>query len=255
LLVNSEEWYDQQTITEENSMAKKEMIHTVVEAITALNPTTKMFRLRLPPDKTLPFKPGQFVMVHAPKDGKLSSKAYSICSSPSERDFIELCLNRIPGGYFSNFLCDLKGSEILPIKGPYGKFLLNEAPKADQIFVATGTGVAPIRSMIKYLFERETTLPVWLILGVRSESPILYEAEFREIATRHPNFRFLPTVSRPQSWTGEAGHVQDTIKKYIFEPEQKDTYLCGLPKMVDETRELLVQIGFKSEQIYTEKYI
>ena len=108
-------------------MAKKEMIHTVVEAITDLNPTTKMLRLRLPPDKTLPFKPGQFVMVHAPKDGKLSSKAYSICSSLSERDFIELCLNRIPGGHFSNYLCDLKGGEILPIKGPYGKFLLNES--------------------------------------------------------------------------------------------------------------------------------
>lgn len=236
-------------------MAKKEMIYTVVEEITELNPTTKMFRLRLPPDKTLPFKAGQFVMVHVPKDGKLSSKAYSICSSPSEKGFIELCLNRIPGGYFSNFLCDLKGGEILPIKGPYGKFLLNEVPKGDQIFVATGTGVAPIRSMIKHLFERRITLPVWLIFGIRFEHPILYEAGFREMAIRHPNFRFLPTVSRPKNWTGEVGHVQDTIKKYILEPEQKDAYLCGLPQMVDETKELLLQIGFKPEQIYTEKYL
>ncbi len=236
-------------------MAKKEIIYTVVEAITELNPTTKMFRLRLPPDKTLLFKAGQFVMVHVPKDGKLSSKAYSICSSPSEQGFIELCLNRIPGGHFSNFLCDLKGGEILPIKGPYGKFLLNEAPKGDQLFVATGTGVAPIRSMIKHLFEKGTNLPIWLILGVRFENPILYEAEFREMATRHPNLRFLPTVSRPKNWTGEVGHVQDTIKKYFFEPGQKDAYLCGLPKMVDETKELLFQLGFKPEQIRTEKYL
>lgn len=236
-------------------MAKKELIHTVVEAITELNPTTKMFRLRLPPDKTLPFKAGQFAMVHVPKDGKLSSKAYSICSSPSEQGFIELCLNRIPGGYFSNYLCDLKGGEILPIKGPYGKFLLNETPADDQIFVAAGTGIAPIRSMIKHIFEKGTTLSVWLIFGIRFAHPILYEAEFREIAARHPNFRFLPTVSRPKHWTGEVGHVQDAIKKYIFEPGKKDAYLCGLPQMVDETKELLLQIGFKPEQIYTEKYL
>jgi len=236
-------------------MAKKEIIHTVVEEITELNPTTKMFRLRLPPDKTLTFKAGQFVMVHVPKDGKLSSKAYSICSSPSERGFIELCLNRIPDGYFSNFLCDLKGGEILPIKGPYGKFLLNEAPVDDQIFVATGTGVAPIRGMIKHLFEHGTTLPVWLILGVRFENPILYEGEFRELAARHSSFRFLPTVSRPQKWTGEAGHVQDTIKKYILKPGQKDAYLCGLPKMVDEAQALLRQIGFEPARIHTEKYL
>jgi NAD(P)H-flavin reductase len=236
-------------------MAKKEIIHTVVDAITELNPTTKMFRLRLPPDKILSFKAGQFVMVHVPKEGKLSSKAYSICSSPSEKDFIEICLNRIPGGHFSNFLCDLKGGEILPIKGPYGKFLLNEAREGDQIFVATGTGVAPIRSMIKHLFEKGTTLPIWLILGVRFENPILYEAEFRDLAARHPNFQFLPTVSRPQEWTGEVGHVQDTIRKYITEPDQKDAYLCGLPKMVDDTKELLLRIGFKPEQIHTEKYL
>jgi NAD(P)H-flavin reductase len=236
-------------------MAKKEMIHTVVEAITELNPTTKMFLLRFPPDILLPFKAGQFVMVHVPKDGKLSSKAYSICSSPSERGFIEICLNRVPGGYFSNFLCDLKGGEILPVKGPYGKFLLNERPVDDQIFVATGTGVAPIRSMIKHLFEKGTVLPVWLILGIRFENPILYEAEFREMAARHPNFRFIPTVSRPKNWTGERGHVQDTIKKYILEPGKKDAYLCGLPQMVDETKELLFRMGFNPEQIHTEKYL
>jgi len=236
-------------------MAKKEVIYTVVEVITELNPTTKMFRLRLPPDKTLPFKAGQFVMVHVPKDGKLSSKAYSICSSPSEQGFIELCLNRVSGGHFSNFLCDLKGGEILPIKGPYGKFLLNEAPAEDQIFVATGTGVAPIRSMVKHLFDKKTLLPVWLILGVRFESPLLYEAEFREMATAHPNFRFLPTVSRPKNWTGEVGHVQNTIKKYILESGKKDAYLCGLPQMVDETKALLLQMGFKPEQIHTEKYL
>jgi CDP-4-dehydro-6-deoxyglucose reductase len=236
-------------------MAKKEVIDTVVETITELNPTTKMFRLRLPPDKILAFKAGQFVMVHVPKDGKLSSKAYSICSSPSGQGFIELCLNRVPGGHFSNFLCDLKGGEILPVKGPYGKFLLNEMPADDQIFVATGTGVAPIRSMVKHLFEMHTALQVWLILGVRFENPILYEAEFREMAAMYPNFRFLPTVSRPQNWTGETGHVQDTIKKYILESGKKDAYLCGLPQMVDETKELLFRMSFKPEQIHTEKYL
>jgi NAD(P)H-flavin reductase len=236
-------------------MAKKEMIHTVVEEITELNPTTKMFRLRLPPDKTLPFKAGQFVMVHVMKGEKLSSKAYSICSSPNEHGFIELCLNRVPDGFFSNFLCDLKGGETLPVKGPYGKFLLNEHPEDDQIFVATGTGIAPIRSMIKHLLEKGTKLSVWLILGVRFENPILYEAEFRGIADRHPHFRFLPTVSRPAGWTGEVGHVQDTIKKHISGPGEKDAYLCGLPKMVDETKELLLQMGFRPDRIHTEKYL
>jgi CDP-4-dehydro-6-deoxyglucose reductase len=120
--------------------------------------------------------------------------------------------------------------------------------------IATGTGIAPFRSMLQAHLNAAS--PVFtLLFGVRYESHLLYREEFEEIARVHANFRFWPTLTRPESgWTGRQGRVQAHLTEAIGDRRDIDFYLCGLKEMVDETRVLLKSQGFDRKQIFYEKY-
>ncbi len=232
---------------------------TTVEEIRELSFDTKHFKFRFQDPSLLSFKAGQFVMVQATdqRTGKLERRPYSIASPPQWKGYIELCLNRVEGGFMSNYLCDLKGGETLMVDGPYGKFLIQEPIEKGILFTATGTGVAPFRSQIYDLLlsGRAAGKEIWLFFGVRYETAILYEEEWKRLAAEYSNFHYIQTISRPQTWTGEKGYVQEKIKKYIQDPKGLDNYICGLPKMVDDVRATCLEIGFLKEKIHFEKYV
>ena len=127
------------------------------------------------------------------------------------------------------------------------------------VFVATGTGIAPFRSML--LDHLPTTHPhVTLLFGVRHEEGLLYRAEFERLADEYSSFRFLPTVTRPtENWQGLRGRVQAhldealDIKSYE-DVSTVDVYICGLKEMVDDVRRELKARGFDRKQIIYEKY-
>jgi CDP-4-dehydro-6-deoxyglucose reductase len=94
-----------------------------------------------------------------------------------------------------------------------------------------------------------------LIFGVRYEHSLLYREEFEELERKHPNFRFWPTLSRPEaSWTGKTGHVQSHLAAAIGDRRDVDVYICGLKAMVDDVRAQLKGMGFDRKQIIYEKY-
>ena len=232
---------------------------TTVEEIRELSFDTKHFKLQFKDSNLLPFKAGQFVMLHVldQKTGKIEKRPYSIASPPQLKGAVELCLNRVEGGFMSNYLCDLKGGEGLTVDGPYGKFLVKEPIERGVLFTATGTGVAPFRSMIHGLFlsGKAEGKEIWLFFGVRYENAILYEEEWKKLAAEYSNFHYIQTISRPQTWTGEKGYVQEKIKKHTTDSSGFDNYICGLPKMVDDVRATCLEMGFPKEKIHVEKYV
>jgi len=235
-------------------MAFLKELKVTVDNIKIESPDTKTFRLKFNDGDSLDFKPGQYIIIKHQKDGKNLIKQYSISSMPSENGYIDLILNKVPGGYFSTYMHDnVKEGDVLEIKGPMGIFILKEPIENDLIFVATGTGVGPLRSMVKRVFEVGTDKNVWLFFGERTEEDILYREEFENLEKEYTNFKFIPTLSR-QEWNGETGYVQEAIKKYINEPDNKVAYICGLIKMVDDTKNLLKEMGFDPKKIYSEKY-
>ena len=149
----------------------------------------------------------------------------------------------------------MKVGDRLIFDGPYGKFLIKE-PFEELIFVATRTGIAPFRSQIRTLLERGVQNPMWVFFGVRYEDQILYEPEFRELAAKHPNLHFIPTISRPQpgKWNGETGYVQKAISKYIKDPKGKDAYICSIVPMVEDVKKVTEEMGFDQSQVHCEKY-
>src|SRR6476619_5312645 len=137
------------------------------------------------------FVAGQWLSFKTNKpDGEEITRAYSIASPPGDDNRLALCLNRVPDGFMSNFLCDMHEGQEISCQGPFGDFILRP-PLRDTIFIATGTGVAPFRSMLHWLLadrERHQDKKFWLIFGSRTEKDIYYHKEFLQLATKHNNF-------------------------------------------------------------------
>lgn len=168
------------------------------------------------------FLSGQFISAVAVDGrGKTQTRAYSIASAQEENRF-DLCVNRVEGGFFSNHLCDLPEGETVQVHGPHGHFTLR-TPVTDAIFVATGTGVAPMRGFTQWLFpetgpdagiDRSEGRHIWLVYGTRHESEIYYRDYFERLAEERENFHYVTTLSRaPEEWVGKRGYVQEYLQE------------------------------------------
>jgi len=201
----------------------------------------------------LEFAPGQFTSLVDVIEGKEITRAYSMASAPSGTNRFELCLNRVEPGHLSPRLFDMKPGDRIEMRPPLGMFVLRRPPR-DSIFIATGTGIAPFRSILQA--HLSATSPAFtLLFGVRYESHLLYRSEFEAMTLQYPHFRFWPTLSRPDApWSGRQGRVQAHLAEAIGERRDLDFYLCGLKEMVDDVRAVLKGLGFDRKQIFYEKY-
>jgi len=218
-----------------------------------LAPEIRHFVFEVPGLDRLPFEPGQFVSLRRSIGSEHITRAYSIASAPDGGRF-ELCLNLVPNGPFSHFLFGLRPGDEVEFDGPLGYFLLRR-PVRDSLFVATGTGIAPIRSMITHLLAEGSSARLQLLFGARHPETLLYRDEFGALAVRHPNFTFQPTLSRPpESWTGLRGRVQRHLFDALAGRTAVDVYVCGLKTMVNDVRARLKDAGFDRRSIIYEKY-
>lgn len=203
------------------------------------------------------FVAGQWLSFKANKpDGEEITRAYSIASRPDHNRFA-LCLNRVQDGFMSNFLCDMKEGEELAFQGPFGNFILRP-PMRDTLMIATGTGIAPFRSMLHWALadrSRHQDRQIWLLFGSRTENDIYYHDEFLQLAAEHPNFQYLPTLSRGSSeWRGMRGYVQEHVPGLIGSRSDMHAYICGLKKMITANRDLLKGLGWDRKSIVYEAY-
>lgn len=203
------------------------------------------------------FVAGQWLSLQANKsDGEEITRAYSIASPPDGNRFA-LCLNRVQDGFMSNFLCDLKEGAEIRCQGPFGDFILRP-PLRDTLFIATGTGIAPFRSMLHWQLadpSRHEGRQLWLLLGSRYEKDIYYHDEFLRLAASHADFHYLPTLSRgAPEWKGLRGYVQEHVPGIVQNRTDMHAYICGLDKMIKANRELLKGLGWDRKAIRVEKY-
>jgi NAD(P)H-flavin reductase len=188
-------------------------------------------------DVSLDFIPGQFISILGEKDGEEVRKPYSIVSQPGKK--IELCMKKLECGVVSTKLCkDCKGNEI-EFLGPMGRYNLKD-DKKECIFIATGAGIAPFRSMIPHVKGKVT-----LLAGYRFEDEVLYDDEFKAM-----DIKYRVITSRE----GEKGHVQDLVKEHIPDVFEGDIYVCGNFDMIKEVTNLLVEKGIDKKQIIFERY-
>lgn len=209
--------------------------------------------LRNPPE--IGFKPGQFISFEVPKKGfpLAAVRPYSIVSPPSQRDRLTLVLNLVPCGPGSTYLFGLREGDQTNFKGPAGSFSLKDDTTRDLLFVATGTGIAPIRSMIATQLERGAPQAVTLFWGLRSQRDLYYQKELQAFAHQFPLFSVITTLSQPEDgWTGATGRVTSLVKNQASSVKNLAVYLCGNSGMIQEVTTLIQARGLCP--IYKEKY-
>lgn len=213
------------------------------------------------------FEPGQWLNIHLPagnSNGK-PVRAYSIASAPDGSSRFELAVTRVDGGYASTWLHGLEPGGILSFFGPLGLFTRAATFAAPSLMIATGTGVTPLRSMLRAAIARGASAPMWLVLGVRYPEDVLYQDEMSSLLTAHPHVRFEPTLSQPPAaWAGRRGYVQDHVRD-LWDALLDDAadrghaephaYVCGRKGMVSAVSDLLrKERSLRSEHLHSERY-
>ncbi len=217
-----------------------------------------LFRFSLIESATIDFFAGQYIILSIPQEGSVIKRLYSIASSPSVKDGFELIVEVIDGGAGSNYLKNLNINDEVNFQGPAGVFTLKENDK-NKIFLATGTGIAPVRSMIKKLESTNNKLQIYLYWGLQYIKDVYLLEELKNYISRNTSFKFkiclsreegLETISPADKNFFTLGHV-DAICPIIG---NADYYLCGAPKIVESLRECLRQKRIPNENIFSEKF-
>lgn len=225
-----------------------------------LAPNVRAFYLEIPEVESFPFEAGQFITFDLPIGEKRLQRwrSYSIANAPDGSNTLELCIVRSDPGFGSKFMFEeVREGSTLKFKGPEGGFVLPEKIEEDLVFICTGTGVAPFRSMIRDLAKSgKPHRNIHLIFGTREESGILYRDEFEELTRTLPGFKYDVVLSRQQNWPGWQGYVHQVyLKEYQSVRSDVAFYLCGWSSMIDEgVANLLVQLRYNRTQIHFELY-
>jgi CDP-4-dehydro-6-deoxyglucose reductase, E3 len=207
------------------------------------------------------FEAGQWVSLVLPLTGGEVRRAYSIASPPDGSPRFEIAVTRVVSGPGSTYLHGVEPGAVVPAVGPQGFFTrpLDSAPPA--LFVGTGTGVSPLRSMLQFAVARGHSAPMCLLFGVRSQEDILYREELERVATEHPGVALEVTLSRPEaSWAGRRGYVQLHVRE-LYERLASSSavaphvFVCGLERMVGSVRKVLrKEMGLPRTSVHSERY-
>jgi|SRR5581483_4856267 len=230
----------------------------VVE-IKKLTYDVKEISLRLIDPPKVEFIAGQYISIEVTEmregHARLNNRPYSIVSPPEENDVLKLCVNLVTGGPGSSYLHSLNRGDKVTFLYPMGYFTIHDEAATSLLFVATGTGIAPIKSMILHLLQSGSTRPMNLYWGLRKEEDLYYQEEFASLAEQHPFFKYFITLSRPSpTWQGMRGRVTEHLRQMIGSIENTEAYLCGNGEMIKEVRTLLIERGITRKSIHHEKF-
>lgn len=220
----------------------------------------KTFRLIGREPLLFSYKPGQFVTLSLPIDGKEVKRSYSVSSSPSRPHTLELTVKRVPGGLVSNWLCDnTKLGDTLQIRGPAGKFSCFNYPSRKMLFIGAGSGITPLMSMSRWVVDTTADVDVILLASARTPQDIIFRKELENMAARNSNFRLVVTVTAgthgTEAWSGFTGRCSAAMIQMIApDLAERHVFMCGPKPFSDAIKAHLQQIGFPLENLHTESF-
>jgi CDP-4-dehydro-6-deoxyglucose reductase len=201
-----------------------------------------VLHLKLPANERLQFLAGQYIEFLL-KDG--SRRSFSMGNAPHDDELLQLHVRRVAGGQFTEHVFGkMKERDILRFEGPLGTFFLREDNDRPIVFVASGTGFAPIKSILEYAFRKGVTRPMLLYWGGRRPGDLYMNELALKWAAEQPGFRYVPVISEATSedgWTGRTGFVHRAVMEDFPDLSAHQVYACGVPIMVDSARRDFVQ--------------
>jgi len=198
------------------------------------------------------FKAGQFVQILFEPDKEDSYRDYSLLNPPSSNT-MELCLKIIPGGYSSEIFRNAKEGQEFIMKGPLGTFILDESAR-EHVFIAGGTGIVPIYSMLMEHAEANPNMNFTLLYSAPDIDELTFHDIFLDMRFRLKNFNYHPMLTQDMTgWHGLEGRFQDNIDK-LLDYKNKTFYICGLKDFVKDAVVWLRNKKVDNKDILFERY-
>lgn len=230
-----------------------------VAALTRASHDVMQVRLQLPAADTFRYHAGQYIEFIL-RDG--ARRAYSMANAPHTQEGapgVELHIRHMPGGRFTDHVFNaMKEKEILRVEGPFGSFFLREDSDKPMVFLASGTGFAPIKALIEHMQHKGITRPATLYWGGRRPADLYMDGWIRERLAALPNLRYVPVVSDAlpeDGWTGRTGFVHQAVMEDIADLSGYQVYACGAPIVVDSARAAYnAERGLPPDEFYADAF-
>ena len=224
-----------------------------VESLEKLSRDVMLMKLKLAESERLAFYAGQYIEFIL-KDN--SRRAFSLANSPNDDSFLELHIRNIEGGSFTDHVFDeMKEKAIVRIEGPFGSFYVRDKSNRPLIFIAGGTGFAPIKSMLEHLFDTSDTRVAHVYWGANEEAD-LYQNELAETWAEKSNIYYVPVLSGDNNndWQGKSGFVHETVLSDFPDLSGYDVYAAGPPPMIDAIKEAFAKQGLPEDQLFFDSF-
>jgi CDP-4-dehydro-6-deoxyglucose reductase len=227
-----------------------------VEKLDKPAPDVAIIGLRLPMNENFRFLAGQYIDFLL-KDGK--RRSFSLATPPHDDKLLELHVRHVPQGFFTDALfTQYKGREILRFEGPLGSFYLRETSDKPIIFVAGGTGFAPIKAIIEHALHHQVPREMVLYWGARSLVDLYLPHLPGTWQTSHPNFTYIPVLSEPKpedAWSGRTGFVHEAVMADFPDMSGYQVYACGAPLMIDAAkRDFTQRCGLPADEFFADSF-
>ncbi|MGR2682358.1 2Fe-2S iron-sulfur cluster-binding protein [Chromobacterium haemolyticum] len=208
--------------------------------------------LRLPPTANFEFIPGQYIDVIGVGGVR---RSYSLANSHCAEKTLELHIRKVGGGAMSEYWFNkAKVDDLLRINGPLGTFWLRDTANIDLFFLATGTGIAPVKSMLEsiaHLPVEKKPSSVTVLWGGRQPGDF-----YLDVSNIVPGYNYIPVQSRAhKNWAGETGYVQHVMLNLVSDWKNAFVYACGSDAMIHSARKILTEAGLPAKQFYSDAFV
>ncbi len=234
-----------------------------------ISPDVHYFKFSHPPQLDWDFNAGQYMIFHIPQgEGHAARRQYSIASHPAQKDSLEFIIEYVPNGVASHYLAQMQVGQELTFQGPAGVFTYRENEK-EPVFLATGTGIAPIYSMLCDLLKNNNySKHIYLFWGLKHKADMYYFLELKRLAQEHANFHFKMCLSREEELSAlfeegdlafcTSGRIDKGFEAMITSSSGNklnyNYYVCGSKHVVEALREYLNGQQIPTEQVFFEKF-
>lgn len=232
------------------SLEKIKTIPSKIDLISKVSNNVMELHLRIPPNASFNYLSGQYINI-IKGDYK---RSYSIANTSSASNLVFFIKN-YEGGRFSHYLFnDAKINDLLRIEGPIGTFFYRKTNKKNIVFLATGTGIAPVKAILEQMDESHGDFVdknIYLFFGGRTEEDLFWKPDFKNIKVR-----FIPVLSRSNAeWKGAKGYVQDAVLAQKIDLADGVLYACGSEDMIKDSSESTIKNGLSEDSFYSDAFI
>ena len=227
-----------------------------VQKMERLTGDVMALHLKLPANETLNFLAGQYIEFLL-KDG--GRRSFSMANPPHDAELVQLHVRHVAGGQFTDHVFKkMKERDILRCEGPMGTFFLREDSDKPIVFVASGTGFAPIKAVIEHMFHKGIERPMTLYWGGRRPADLYMNELVTTWAAAHSGFKYVPVISDAlpeDNWSGRSGFVHRAAMQDFPDLSGYQVYACGVPVMVDSARrDFVSQCRLPEQEFYADSF-